>query len=82
WPSIYLGIDVIVNQETPPHQDQASAPSLLDLVVSLGTHDAQFHISELGAVFHYQPGTMVFLAGKLLTYSVPKWEKGERIAFA
>ncbi|KAI6014688.1 hypothetical protein EDC04DRAFT_2903993 [Pisolithus marmoratus] len=31
WPSIYLGIDVIVNQETPPHQDQASAPSLLDL---------------------------------------------------
>ncbi|KAI6000232.1 hypothetical protein EDC04DRAFT_2908881 [Pisolithus marmoratus] len=59
-PSIYLGIDVIVNQETPPHQDQASAPSLLDLV----------------------PGTMVFLAGKLLTHSVPKWEKGERIALA
>ncbi|KAI6007908.1 hypothetical protein EDC04DRAFT_2907519 [Pisolithus marmoratus] len=60
WPSIYLGIDFIVNQETPPHQDQASAPSLLDLV----------------------PGTMVFLAGKLLTHSVPKWEKGERIALA
>ncbi|KAI6008512.1 hypothetical protein EDC04DRAFT_2610915 [Pisolithus marmoratus] len=34
WPSIYLGIDVMVNQETPPHQDQASAPSLLDLVPS------------------------------------------------
>ncbi|KAI6030159.1 hypothetical protein EDC04DRAFT_2531398, partial [Pisolithus marmoratus] len=82
WPSIYLGIDVIVNQETPPHQDQASAPSLLDLVVSPGTHDAQFHISELGAVFCYQPGIMVFLAGKLLTHSVPKWEKGERIALA
>ncbi|KAI5986996.1 hypothetical protein EDC04DRAFT_2614946 [Pisolithus marmoratus] len=60
WPSIYLGIDVIVNQETPPHLDQASAPSLLNLV----------------------PGTMVFLAGKLLTHSVPKWEKGERIALA
>ncbi|KAI5996084.1 hypothetical protein EDC04DRAFT_2612857 [Pisolithus marmoratus] len=60
WPSIYLGIDVIVNRETPPHQDQASAPSLLDLI----------------------PGTMVFLAGKLLTHSVPKWEKGERIALA
>ncbi|KAI6046874.1 hypothetical protein EDC04DRAFT_2597662 [Pisolithus marmoratus] len=60
WPSIYLGIDVIVNQEAPPHLDQASAPSLLNLV----------------------PGTMVFLAGKLLTHSVPKWEKGERIALA
>ncbi|KAI6015950.1 hypothetical protein EDC04DRAFT_2608628 [Pisolithus marmoratus] len=32
WPSIYLGIDVIVNQETPSHLDQVSAPSLLDLV--------------------------------------------------
>ncbi|KAI6023456.1 hypothetical protein EDC04DRAFT_2934178 [Pisolithus marmoratus] len=60
WPSIYLGIDVIVNQKTPPHQDQASAPSLLDLV----------------------PGTMVFLAGKLLIHSVPKWEKGEMVALA
>ncbi|KAI6040087.1 hypothetical protein EDC04DRAFT_2602734 [Pisolithus marmoratus] len=60
WPSMYLGIDIIVNQETPPHQDQASALSLLDLV----------------------PGTMVFLAGKLLTHSVPKWEKGERIVLA
>ncbi|KAI6115786.1 hypothetical protein EDD17DRAFT_1478847, partial [Pisolithus thermaeus] len=82
WPSIYLGIDVIVNQETPPHLDQVSAPSLLDLVVSLGTHDAQFYISELGTIFCYQPGTMIYLAGKLLTHSVPKQETGERIALA
>ncbi|KAI6112734.1 hypothetical protein F5141DRAFT_1214028 [Pisolithus sp. B1] len=32
WPSIYVGIDVIVNQETPPHLDKVSAPSLLDLL--------------------------------------------------
>ncbi|KAI6014190.1 hypothetical protein EDC04DRAFT_2536535, partial [Pisolithus marmoratus] len=82
WPSIYLGIDVIVNQQTPPHLDQTSAPSLLDLVVSLGTPNAQVHISESDTVFCYQPGTMVFLAGKLLTHSVPKWERGERIALA
>ncbi|KAI6023600.1 hypothetical protein BKA83DRAFT_4018982, partial [Pisolithus microcarpus] len=75
WPSIYLGIDVIVNQETPPHLDQVSAPSLLDLVVSLGIHDAHFHISELGTIFDYKPG-------KVLTHSVPKWGKGERIALA
>ncbi|KAI6113793.1 hypothetical protein EDD16DRAFT_1483784 [Pisolithus croceorrhizus] len=81
WPSIYVGIDVIVNQETP-HLDKVSAPSLLDLLVSLGTHDAQFHVSDLGSIFSYQPGTMVYLAGKLLHHSVPKWEKGERIALA
>ncbi|KAI6098778.1 hypothetical protein EDD17DRAFT_1516399 [Pisolithus thermaeus] len=60
WPSIYVGIDVIVNQETPPHLDKVSAPSLLDLL----------------------PGTMIYLPGKLLHHSVPKWEKGERIALA
>ncbi|KAI6163966.1 hypothetical protein EDD17DRAFT_1506860 [Pisolithus thermaeus] len=60
WPSIYVGIDVIVNQETPPHLDKVSAPSLLDL----------------------PPGTMIYLAGKLLHHSVPKWVKGERIALA
>ncbi|KAI6100513.1 hypothetical protein F5141DRAFT_1204836 [Pisolithus sp. B1] len=53
WPSIYVDIDVIVNQETPPHLDKVSAPSLLDLL----------------------PGTMIYLAGKLLHHSVPKWEK-------
>ncbi|KAI6111660.1 hypothetical protein EDD16DRAFT_1466432, partial [Pisolithus croceorrhizus] len=82
WPSIYVGIDVIVNQETPPHLDKVSAPSLLDLLVSLGTHDAQFHVSDLSSIFGYQPGTMIYLAGKLLHHSVPKWEKGERIALA
>ncbi|KIK20431.1 hypothetical protein PISMIDRAFT_105831, partial [Pisolithus microcarpus 441] len=77
-PSIYLGIDVIVNQETPPHLDLVSAPSLLDLVVSLGTHDAHFHISEIGTIFNYKSGTMIYLAGKVLTHS----GKGERIALA
>ncbi|KAI6131227.1 hypothetical protein EV401DRAFT_1884110 [Pisolithus croceorrhizus] len=53
WPSIYVGIDVIVNQETPPHVDKVFSPSLLDLL----------------------PGTMIYLAGKLLHHSAPKWEK-------
>ncbi|KAI6100387.1 hypothetical protein EDD16DRAFT_1496930, partial [Pisolithus croceorrhizus] len=77
---LYVGIDVIVNQETPPHLDNVSAPSLLDLLVSLGTHDAQLHVSDLSSIFSYQPGTMIYLAGKLLHHSVPKWVKGERIA--
>ncbi|KAI6016436.1 hypothetical protein BKA83DRAFT_4011062, partial [Pisolithus microcarpus] len=59
WSSIYVSIDVIVNQETPPHLDKVSAPSLLDLLVSLGTHDAQFHILDLSSIFGYQPGTMI-----------------------
>ncbi|KAI6127049.1 hypothetical protein F5141DRAFT_968936, partial [Pisolithus sp. B1] len=72
----------LVTQPPPPHLDNVSAPSLLDLPVNLGTHDAQFHVSDLGSIFGYQPGTTIYLAGKLLHHSVPKWEKGERIALA
>ncbi|KAI6114442.1 hypothetical protein F5141DRAFT_1213631 [Pisolithus sp. B1] len=67
WPSIYVGIDVIVNQETP-HLDKVSAPSLLDLLL-------HFWLPARHHDFKY-------LAGKLLHHSVPKWEKGERIALA
>ncbi|KAI6098689.1 hypothetical protein F5141DRAFT_1010592, partial [Pisolithus sp. B1] len=80
WPSIYLGIDIIVNQETPPDLDQVSTPSLLDSVVSLGTHDSCFHISEIGTTFDFKPGTMIYLAGKVLTHSVPKWGKAHSIS--
>ena len=82
WPSIYSAVDIIINQETPPHRDVNGAPSLLDLVVSLGSHNAVFQISDLNAVFAYPPGTMIFLAGKILEHKVPKWEKGERISLA
>ena len=82
WPSIYSAVDIIINQETPPHLDGTAAPSLLDLVVSLGSHDAVFQILDLGAVLAYPPGTMIFLAGKILEHHVPKWGKGERIALA
>ncbi|KAI6099313.1 hypothetical protein EDD16DRAFT_1464491, partial [Pisolithus croceorrhizus] len=82
WPSIYVGIDITVNQETPLHVDKVSAPSLLDLLVSLGTHDAKFHVLESSSIFGYQPGTMIYLAGKLLHHSVPEGEKGKRIALA
>ncbi|KAI5980437.1 hypothetical protein EDC04DRAFT_2596689 [Pisolithus marmoratus] len=82
WPSIYVGIDVIVNQVTPPHRYRTSTPSLLDLVVSLGTHDASFHVSNLGTIFDYLPSTMLYLAGNILQHSVQKWGKGERIAIA
>ena len=82
WPSIYSAVDIIINQETPPHLDGTAAPSLLDLVVSLGSHDTVFQILDLGAVLAYPPGTMIFLAGKILEHHVPKWGKGERIALA
>ncbi|KAI6018405.1 hypothetical protein EDC04DRAFT_2902121 [Pisolithus marmoratus] len=54
WPSIYVGIDVIVNQETPPHLDTISAPSLLDLV-STKTRRGKLIYKEVDASHLYLP---------------------------
>ncbi|KAG1841840.1 hypothetical protein F4604DRAFT_1939205 [Suillus subluteus] len=36
WPSVFSGIEVIVNRETPYHRDPGASPSVYDLLVSLG----------------------------------------------
>ncbi|KAG2339935.1 hypothetical protein BDR05DRAFT_1002869 [Suillus weaverae] len=36
WPSMFSGIKVIVNRETPHHRDPGASPSVYDLLVSLG----------------------------------------------
>ncbi|KAG6327707.1 hypothetical protein ID866_11382 [Astraeus odoratus] len=79
WMSLYSAMDITINQTTPLHRDCSSAPSFMDLAVSLGSHNAHFNILDLSAKFAYLPGTMIFLAGKLLQHEVPKWDKEERI---
>lgn len=80
WPSVFSGIEVIVNRETPHHRDPGASPSLYDLLVSLGKgHQAILNLPDLGAELHYPPGTMVYISGKVLEHGVPGWGDGERI---
>jgi hypothetical protein len=83
WPSIFSGLEVIVNRTTLPHRDRGGAPSHYDLLVSLGVgHDATFSIQDLRADLDYSPGTMCFICGKVLEHSVGPWENGERFVLA
>lgn len=83
WTSAYSGMDLIVNRITPPHRDAGGALSFYDLLVSLGEgHQANFQVTDLGACFTYQPGTLIFLTGKVLEHAVPAWGGGERAIIA
>ncbi|KAG1898414.1 uncharacterized protein F5891DRAFT_955544, partial [Suillus fuscotomentosus] len=65
-PSIFLGLEVIVNHVTLSHHDPGGAPSHYDLLVSLGIgYDATFSIEDLEAKLGYGPGTMNFILGKV-----------------
>jgi len=82
WPSVYSGIDVIVNRLTPPHRDAGGAASSYDLLISLGEGLADLHLTDLGAQLTYWPGTLVFLTGRVLEHAVPEWKGGESVAVA
>jgi hypothetical protein len=83
WPSVFSGIEVIVNRETPYHRDPGASPSVYDLLVSLGrAHKAILDIPDLGAQLRYPPGTMAYILGKVLEHGVPGWGDGERMVIA
>ena len=64
WPSVYSGIDIIVNRLTPPHCDAGGTASSYDLLISLGEGHADLHLTDLGAQLKYWPGTLAFLTGR------------------
>ncbi|KAI6116658.1 hypothetical protein EDD16DRAFT_1520467 [Pisolithus croceorrhizus] len=80
WPSIYVGIDVIVNQETPPHLDKVSAPSLLDLPIWTG--QAIFYLTKgsLGKIFTNLVSKVLQKSlgrGSLYTFQPTKTRRGK-----
>lgn len=83
WPSVFTGISIISNRETPPHRDRGSSPQDFDLLSSLGTHSSsQLEIHDVGRRYSYQPGVVVGLCGRVLQHSVSNWSGGERICYA
>lgn len=71
WPSSYGGIAIICNRITKPHRDTGAWSGGLDLLASLGTHQAsELHINTLGVKLTYNPGTLVALSGAVLEHSI------------
>jgi hypothetical protein len=82
WPSIYPGLDLVANRETPAHLDRGGDKTYFDHLVNLGRdEDAKLCLDELKAQFAYRPGTSVLFSGSALTHSVAKCSK-ERVVIA
>lgn len=83
WPSVFSGIQVIVNRVTPSHRDSGAAASMYDLLVSAGTHQsATLGLGDVKANLTYKPGTVVLVCGRVLRHEVANWNLGERICMA
>jgi hypothetical protein len=82
WTSIFNGVQVISNRETPIHRDFQSRPEWYDLLVTVGPYkDTVFELPGIGIRFAYNSGTVIGLSGKVLRHGVTETE-GERICLA
>ena len=83
WPSVYSGLTVIADRETPLHRDDGASISHFDLLFSAGVHNkAELRLPDVGTVLDYDPGTVVLLAGRALAHSVPRTWVGHRVCWA
>src|ERR1700741_2059125 len=82
WASVFSGISVICNRDTPPHRDGYSRFHWYDLLVTLGRYrNCRFELPGLGISLEYGPGTVVGLSGNTLEHAVPRFE-GDRVCYA
>jgi hypothetical protein len=68
WTSIFTGIAVISNRETPTHVDYNGRPEWYDLLTAKGSHSSRstcLDLAEMGLSLAYGPGTVVALSGQI-----------------
>jgi hypothetical protein len=83
WNTVFLGMAVIVNRETPRHRDSGGGLSHPDLLLSAGEHTgAVLQLPDISTVLEYDPGTAVLVSGLALSHSVPMTWTGHRICLA
>ena len=83
WISLFSAWQVISNRITPAHRDMGAAPMVYDLLTCAGTYKCSlFYVHDLGARFHYTPGSVVAICGRVLLHEVKDWQGGDRICIA
>lgn len=82
WPSVFSGVSIIANRQTPRHRDRQTWPTWYDIVVTAGSYaDGDFEISPIGLRCRYKPGTVVALCGNLLEHAC-ETAGGDRVCLA
>jgi hypothetical protein len=85
WTSVFTGIAVISNRETPTHVDYNGRPEWYDLLTVKGSHSSRstrLDLPEMGLSLTYGPGTVVALSGQIFQHCVRFWGDGDRICYA
>jgi hypothetical protein len=71
WYSIFNGVSVISNQETPTHQDNFSQCQWYDLLTTVRPYvEAILKLLGVRLKFKYASGTVVGLCGRILRHGV------------
>ena len=82
WYSIFNGVQVISNRETPVHRDHNSRWEWYDLLATLGPYQgAILELPGVGLRFSYESGTVLGICGRLLRHGVSE-AVGERFCLA
>ena len=83
WPSVFSGMSVISDRQTPFHRDKGGWPACYDLLVAAGIYEEGWlDVPDIGAKFSYLPGTAVAICGKLLRHGVQHSIGGQRLCYA
>lgn len=82
WYSLFNGVQIISNRDTPIHRDNGTELPWLDMLTTLGPYRrANFHLPGVGVTFQYLSGTVIGLCGRLLRHGTSGVD-GERICIA
>ena len=82
WYSLFNGVQVISNRETPVHRDHNSRWEWYDLLTTVGPYQrALLSFPGLGLRFQYDSGTVLGLCGRLIRHGVSEAD-GDRICVA
>jgi hypothetical protein len=69
WSAPFHGLSVISNRRTPVHRDSNGGKAWMDILVALGGYqDGALDLPGVGIRLHYAPGTVVAIAGRVISH--------------
>ena len=82
WYSVFNGVQIISNRETPVHRDHNSRWEWYDLLTTVGPYqNTVLEFPGLGLRFEYETGTVLGVCGRLIRHGVSEAD-GERVCVA
>ena len=82
WASIFSGVSVISNHNTPVHRDGNSRWNWYEILATLGSYrDCSLELPGVGISLEYSPGMVVGLLGNMLEHKVGDFER-DRACYA